>query len=96
MATGPAWIQVKDGGKILFEGELAQGQTYTVPGTAIAPVLRAGAPEALRITVGSAVAPPVGPAGQVTSNVSLKPADLMRGAAAPATTTSPPATQPAQ
>lgn len=96
-ATGPAWIQVKDGGKTLFEGELAQGQTYAVPPTAVAPTLRAGAPEALRITVGSAVAPPVGPAGQVTSNVSLKPADLMRGPAQPAPTAPPsPATQPAQ
>jgi hypothetical protein len=83
-ATGPAWIQVKDGGTTLFEGQLAPGQTYAVPATAIAPVLKAGAPEALRITVGSAVAPPVGPAGKVTSNVSLKPADLMRGPAQPA------------
>lgn len=96
-ATGPAWIQVKDGGTTLFEGQLAPGQTYAVPATATAPVLRAGAPEALRITVGNAVAPPVGPAGQVTSNVSLKPADLMRGPAQPApAATTPPATQPAQ
>jgi cytoskeletal protein RodZ len=96
-ATGPAWIQVKDGGTTLFEGQLTLGQTYAVPATAMAPVLRAGAPEALRIMVGNAVAPPVGPAGQVTSNVSLKPADLMRGPAQPApATTTPPATQPAQ
>lgn len=96
-ATGPAWIQVKDGGKTLFEGQLAAGQTYAVPPTAVAPTLRAGAPEALRIMVGSAVAPPVGPAGKVTSNVSLKPADLMRGPAQPVpTATTPPATPPAQ
>jgi cytoskeletal protein RodZ len=96
-ATGPAWIQVKDGGKTLFEGQLTPGQTYAVPATAIAPVLKAGAPEALKITVGNAVAPPVGPAGRVTSNVSLKPADLMRGPAQPAAAAgSPPATQPAQ
>jgi cytoskeleton protein RodZ len=94
-ATGPAWIQVKDGGKTLFEGELTPGQTYAVPATAISPVLRAGAPESLKITVGSAIAPPVGPAGKVTSNVSLKPADLMRGPAQPAAA-NPPATQPAQ
>ena len=36
---------------------------YTVPPTATAPVLKTGKPEALRITVGSAVAPPVGPRG---------------------------------
>src|SRR5438270_826877 len=43
-------------------------------------------PRALKVTVGSAVAPPVGPAGKVAANVSLLPADLMRGgtAAAPA------------
>jgi len=78
-ASAPAWIQVKDQGKTLFEGQLAAGQSYTVPPTATAPVLRAGAPEALRVTVGTATAPPVGPAGVVASNVSLRPADLMRG-----------------
>jgi len=78
-ATGPAWIRVTDQGKTLFEGVLQPGQTYQVPPAATAPLLRAGAPEALRITVGTAVAPPVGPAGQVTSNVSLLPADLMGG-----------------
>lgn len=80
-AIGPAWIQVKDGGKILFEGILQQGQTYQIPADAAAPVLRAGAPEALRITVGNAVAPPVGPGGAVASNISLRPADLLGGAA---------------
>ena len=87
-ATEPAWIQVTDGGSTLFSGELAAGQTYAVPQTASAPLLKAGKPEALRVTVGSAVAPPVGEAGRVASNVSLKPGDLMRAgqgaAAAPA------------
>jgi hypothetical protein len=82
-AVGPAWIQVKDQGKTLFEGELSAGQTYAVPPTAVAPVLKAGKPEALQIKVGAAVAPAVGPPGKVASNVSLKPTDLMRGPAAP-------------
>jgi hypothetical protein len=72
---------VKDNGKTLFEGVMAPGQTYQVPPTATAPLLKAGKPEALRITVGSAVAPPVGPPGHVASNVSLAPADLMKGGA---------------
>jgi cytoskeleton protein RodZ len=84
-ATGPAWIEVTDGGSTLFQGELQPGQTYAVPPTATAPLLKAGKPEALRITVGSAVAPPVGPAGKVASKVSLKGADLMRGGAQGAT-----------
>jgi cytoskeletal protein RodZ len=97
-ATGPAWIQVKDQGKVLFEGQLAPGQSYTVPATATAPLLRAGAPEALKVTVGTATVPPVGPAGQVASNVSLKAVDLMSNKAtfapvAPAPAGSPPAQQ---
>lgn len=84
-AVGPAWVRVTDQGRTLYEGMLQPGQRFEVPPTATAPLLRVGAPEALRITVGNAVAPPVGPPGQVTSNVSLLPADLMRGgAAAPA------------
>ena len=81
-ATAPAWIQVTDQGKTLFQGELQPGQTYAVPQTAVAPMLKAGKPEALNVTVGSAAAPPVGPAGHVTT-VSLLPADLMKGPSAP-------------
>lgn len=77
-ATGPAWIQVTDRGKTLFEGELQAGQSYTVPQTATAPMLKAGKPEALNVTVGGAAAPPVGPAGKVVT-VSLAPASLMKG-----------------
>jgi len=87
-ATAPAWIQVTDQGKSLFQGELQAGQTYTVPITATAPVLKAGKPEALTVTVGSTTAPPVGPAGRVTT-VSLLPADLLKGPAVAA-----PASQP--
>jgi cytoskeletal protein RodZ len=86
-ATAPAWVRVTDQGKTLFEGMLQPGKDYQVPQTASAPMLRVGAPEALQIKVGQSVAPPVGPAGQVTSNVSLLPSDLMRG---PSTSTSPP------
>ena len=96
-ATAPAWIRVTDQGKTLYEGVLNPGQTFPVPPTATAPLLRAGAPEAVRITVGSTVAPPVGPAGVVTSNVSLLPADLMRGPAAnPGQSPAPPQNRVAQ
>jgi cytoskeleton protein RodZ len=91
-ATAPAWIQVTDQGKTLFAGELAAGQTFAVPASASAPMLKAGKPEALRVTVGSAVAPPVGPAGKVASNVSLLPADLMGGGGQPSGAAVPAAT----
>jgi len=86
-ATAPAWLRVTDQGKKLYEATMQPGQTWQVPATAVAPLLRVGAPEAIRINVGTAVAPPVGPAGQVTSNVSLKAADLMKGGQAPAAAT---------
>jgi len=82
-ATAPAWISVTDQGKSLFQGLLQPGQSYTVPATAAAPMLKAGKPEALTVSVGGARAPQVGPAGKVTT-VSLAPASLMKGPAAPA------------
>jgi cytoskeletal protein RodZ len=95
-ATAPAWIKVSDQGKKLFEGVLQPGQTFPVPSTATAPVLKTGKPEALKVTVGSAVAPPVGPAATTVSNVSLLAADLMKVPAAPqGTAVQAPATVPA-
>jgi cytoskeletal protein RodZ len=81
IATDAIWLQVSDKGTTLFSGTLQPGQTYPVPATASAPVLKTGKPEALRINVGNAVAPPLGPpAKKVTA--SLLPADLMKGPAA--------------
>ena len=85
-ASEPVWVEVKDQGRILFAGMMIPGQNFQVPATASAPLLKAGKPEALRITVGTAVAPPVGAPGRVASNVSLRGPDLMQGgqAAVPA------------
>jgi cytoskeleton protein RodZ len=80
-ATAPAWIQVTDQGRTLFEGQLQPGQSYTVPPTVTAPMLKAGKPEALKVAVGTATAPEVGPPGKVTT-VSLLPSDLLKGPAA--------------
>ena len=84
-ANEPVWIQVYEkGGKNLFMGELAAGQRYDVPATSTAPLLKTGKPEALRISVGTADAPAVGPAATTVRDVSLFPADLMKGPAATA------------
>lgn len=93
-ATGPAWIQVTDQGKSLFQGELQPGQSYTVPATAAAPMLKAGKPEALKVMVGTAVAPQVGPPGKVTT-VSLLPSDLLKGPAQAASAATGPSSRPA-
>lgn len=84
-ASEPVWLQVYErGGKQLFTGELAAGQVYAVPAEAQAPLLKTGKPEALRISVGSAAAPAVGPAATMVRDVSLLGPDLMRGGAQPA------------
>lgn len=90
-ANEPVWIQVSErAGKRLFQGELASGQSYEVPATATAPVLRTGRPQSIRISVGTADAPAVGAADTTVSNVSLAPADLLRGPAATPANTPPP------
>jgi len=95
-ATAPVWFQVSEkGGATLFSGMLQPGQTYAVPTTATAPVLKTGKPEALQVKVGNQVVPPVGPAATTVSNVSLLPADLMKtGQAAPAPAVAAPAPTP--
>ena len=81
-ANEQVWIQVKDGATTLKAGLLEAGQSYEVPATAKAPVLTTGKPEAVRISVGTADAPPVGPAATTVSNVSLLGPDLLRGPSA--------------
>lgn len=81
-ANEQVWIQVKDGATTLKAGLLEAGQSFEVPATATAPVLTTGKPEALRISVGTASAPPVGPPATTVRNVSLLGSDLMRSPAA--------------
>ncbi|MCW3796401.1 DUF4115 domain-containing protein [Sphingomonas sp. BN140010] len=93
-ANEPAWLQVYEkGGKTLYQGQLAAGQSYEVPASATAPLLKTGKPEALRVSVGTADAPSVGQPGTTARDVSLLPADLMRGGAATPAPASAPATR---
>lgn len=89
-ATGPvtvtalqdAWIKVRErGGATLRESLLKQGESYSVPTTATAPLLDTGRPEALQISVGGRNVPTVGNPGRSVSGVSLLPVDLARGTA---------------
>ena len=94
-ATAPVWLQISEkGGPTLFTGLLQPDQTFSVPATAKAPLLKTGKPEALKITVGNAVAPPVGPPATTVSHVSLLPADLMKAPAQPGARDSAPAPKP--
>ena len=77
-AIGEVWLRVyEETGATIVERTLAPGETLQIPATAQRPMLRVGAPEALRITVGRTVIPPLGPAGQPIGNVSARPEDLI-------------------
>jgi cytoskeletal protein RodZ len=97
-ATDRVWIEVKDGGVILRQGELAAGETFQVPANAAEPTLTTAKSEALRITVGTSLAPTIGPPAEKVT-LSLKPADLLQARPPASTTTSrvapPPAAEPA-
>jgi len=95
-ANEQVWLQVKDGAVTLKEGLLEPGQSFEVPASAQAPVLMTGKPEAIRISVGTADAPAVGPAATTVRNVSLRGADLMRAPAAATSGQAPPAPATAQ
>jgi hypothetical protein len=90
-ATDTVWVDIRDGAVILRQAELAPGESVEVPASAAAPTLTTAKPEALRISVGTVIAPTIGAAGtRVTA--SLKPDDLLR--AGPAASATPPAAEP--
>lgn len=87
-AIGEVWLRVyEESGATIVERTLQPGETLQIPATAQRPMLRVGAPEALRITVGRTVIPPLGPAGQPVGNVSARPEDLIARAQGQAPTT---------
>jgi cytoskeletal protein RodZ len=94
-ATDKAWVDIKDGNIVLKQGELAAGEAFQLPANAVAPTLTTAKAEALRITVGTTVAAPVGPATTKVT-VSLKPEDLLRSRPASAAVVPAPAPPPQQ
>lgn len=64
------WVRFYDGaGNRLFEGQMAQGQTFTVPADAQQPQVWTGRPNALAITVGGRPVPKLGEAEVVVRDV---------------------------
>lgn len=72
VAARPAWVRVTaSDGSVLFEGILDPGDTWDVPVTEEPATLRVGESGALYFAVNGVPHGPVGPSGQVTSNVAL-------------------------
>ncbi len=75
-ALGEVWLSVSDGGTTLFSGNLATGQTYTVPATAARPLLRTGRPQMLRASAAGRDLGLIAAEERTLDDVSLLPGDL--------------------
>jgi hypothetical protein len=83
-ASAPAWVRVYDrADKVLFEKEMAVGETWLVPVGADRPMIRTGRADALKVTVDGKDVAPLGPAERTVRDVVLTAAAL---AARPAAT----------
>jgi len=83
-ALGEVWLSVSDGGTTLFSGNLATGQTYTVPATAVRPLLRTGRPQMLRASAAGRDLGLIAPEERTLDDVSLLPQDLAARTPGPA------------
>lgn len=89
-AEETVWLRVTDAAdQRLMEGELAAGQSYTVPADADGPKLMTGRPNALTITVGGRAVPKISEELRTVVDVPLDGASLLaRPAPAPSATSS--------
>jgi cytoskeletal protein RodZ len=78
------WVKVYEAsGKKLFEGLLAQGQSFTVPADARAPLLWTGRPDALAISVAGKPVPKLSEKQKMMKNVPISAAALLARNAPP-------------
>ncbi|MBX9897954.1 MAG: helix-turn-helix domain-containing protein [Qipengyuania sp.] len=81
------WVKFYDAtGKRLFEGQMARGQSFTVPAEAQGPQLWTGRPNALAITVAGRAVPMLGNSEVVMRDVPVDAAALLARPAPPAAT----------
>lgn len=84
-ALEPVWLRVYEAdGTRLIEKQMDVGETWQVPDTATDPKILTGRPQALRVTVGSTVIPPLGAPERTIRDVSLKADALVARLAPPA------------
>lgn len=82
-ATDTVWLRIyEEGGARLFEKEMAAGEAFTVPVTAKNPLILTGRPQALRVTIGGAEVPPLGPPDKTIADVGIS-ATALNARAAP-------------
>ena len=92
-ATDGVWLRIYEGngGPRYLERVMKAGETFQVPATAKDPQILTGRPQAIRVTVGNTVIPPLGTPERTIADVSLRPEALLARSAAPSPAASPPA-----
>ena len=73
-ASEDVWLKVSeaDGSRTYIMDVLKAGQSFTVPDTAIDPILRTGRPQVMKVMIGETALPPVGEADRLVRSYSLK------------------------
>ena len=75
-ATEEAWIRVRDGNRVIFEGALPAGGRYEIPEGTAAPMLRAGNAGAVYVLVDDKAYGPLGRPRRMVKRLSLRAADI--------------------
>ena len=81
-AQGTVWVRFTNAdGTRLMEGELAEGQTFTVPPDAVGPRLLTGRPDLLTVAIGGRAVAPISALPETVQNVPVDAASLLARAA---------------
>ena len=88
-----AWVKITDraDGTTLFRGVIKLGDSFTVPDTAVDPILRTLLPQYVKVSIGETALPPVGEPDVLVPTYSLKRDALNAIAMAPAVPAASPA-----
>jgi len=76
-ATAPVWVRIYDrADKVLFEKEMATGESWPVPPDADTPMIRTGKAQALRVTIDGREVAPLGRPDRTVRDVVISAAVL--------------------
>ena len=76
------WVRITDGGRVLLQKNLVQGESFAVPVDAVDPRLRTGRPDALDLTIGGRPVPRLAEKQMLVSDVPVS-ANALRARSAP-------------
>jgi len=90
-AKDAVWLRIYDANdKVLFEKEMARGETFAVPADANNPMVRTGRADLISVTVDGKEVAPLGPPERTIKNVGISAAALAARTPEPAVTAAAP------